>query len=118
MIRPKLFAALLMVSAFTLTGCAAESAPEPDQDTTTETVEEAETVESEDTYIVRLTPVAKMKDAVSIEVDGLDGRVELPVASADANIMDCLNLLPARSGEGETLTLIYSDGVEEVCEWE
>lgn len=122
MMRTKLVPVLLAVGALLLSGCAAAEEPSaevleeaPAQDSGNE--ESTSAGGEEDSYIVRLTPVAKIKDAVNIEVNGLDGRVTLPRSSAESSIMDCLHLLPAASGDGETLTLIYSDGVEELCEW-
>lgn len=68
-------------------------------------------------YLDRLTPVAKLKNAVDIKVDGKDAWVTVPVESTSAtSVLECLQLLPAAE-PGETLTVIYSDGVEELCEW-
>lgn len=65
-------------------------------------------------YLERLTPVAMTKNATDIRVEGADAWVTVPVDSSSS--LECLQLLPAR-GDGETLTVIYSDGVEELCEW-
>lgn len=68
-------------------------------------------------YIERLTPVANVKKATEIKVEGKDAWVTVPVASTSASsILECLQLLPA-SLPDETLTVIFSDGVEELCVW-
>src|SRR5690606_13404083 len=74
-------------------------------------------VVAEDSYEERLTPVALVRKATDIRVEGTDAWVTVPEASTDTtSFLVCLQLLPARM-DGETLTVIFSDGVEEVCEW-
>ncbi|MFL0578733.1 hypothetical protein [Dietzia sp. 179-F 9C3 NHS] len=71
----------------------------------------------DDSYEERLTPVASIRNATDVRVEGDDAWVTVPTESTSATAMlDCLQLLPARQ-DGETLTVIYSDGVEELCEW-
>lgn len=69
-------------------------------------------------YAERLTPAAMAKKATDIRVEGDHAWVTVPVESTSASsILECLQLLPARE-DGETLTVIFSDGVEQLCEWE
>lgn len=69
-------------------------------------------------YLDRLTPVARLKKATEIRVEGSDAWVTVPVESTSASSMlECLQLLPASKPGEETLTVVFSDGVEELCEW-
>lgn len=108
--------------ALGLSACGTDPAPDPGPvdgapaATEPATEPDSEAVEA-DSYEERLTPVATIRKATSIEIDGPHARVTVPEASTDTmSVLVCLQLLPARM-DGETLTVIYSDGVEEVCEW-
>ena len=71
----------------------------------------------DDSYEERLTPVASIRNATDVRVEGDDAWVTVPTESTSATaVLDCLQLLPARQ-DGESLTVIYADGVEELCEW-
>lgn len=124
--QPKVLKGLVISGTFVLAtllnGCGAEANTdvEPAQTEDSTTVEETIAVDKEalDPYIDRLSPIAKLKQATDITVEGDDAWVSVPVPSTSPNAqVTCLQLLPARAGENETLTVIYDDGVEEVCEW-
>lgn len=129
-IRATAVIAVVLTGLFGLTACATSGAPESppaddaisapaDDATADDDASTADASASDDdlTYLQRLTPVANVKKATEIRVEGNDAWVTVPVEStSSSSMLECLQLLPARA-EGETLTVIFSDGVEELCEW-
>lgn len=129
---PSITIAPLLALALTVSGCGgAETSPpaDPDPDAAESSIdgpvaedapEEAAPDEgdvapdAEDTYLTRLTPVALIRQATEIRVEGKDAWVTVPADSS--SVLECLQMLPAVMPD-ETLTVIYSDGVEEQCEW-
>ncbi len=126
--RSGLAAALMLTGLFGLAGCTDDA---PASNDSVSVSDEAETdgdqgsndsgssIDESIPYIDRLTPVAELKQATDIVVDGDDAWVTVPVPSTSPNArVTCTQLLLAATIRGkETLTVIYSDGVEELCEW-
>lgn len=62
---------------------------------------------------------ARSRNATDVKVEGNDAWITVTTASTDgSSVMECSTLLGATTPDsGETITVIYTDGVEELCQW-
>lgn len=120
--------AVLAVASLGLAGCSSGGAAAPadddagaDQtavDQTADAGDGDEAPAAEDDFETRLMPLTRIKDAVDVRIEGNDAWITTSVESTSMSaILECLHYLPASTPGVETITLIYSDGVEELCEW-
>lgn len=130
--RPSSCAAVLLTALLGLSGCSpvddspTETGSSPAATLTQEVTEEdsadradsAEGQAGDLSLLDRITPVARVKNATDIRVEGNHAWVSVPTESTSAtSVLDCLQLLPALTDGEETLTVIFADGVEEECAW-
>lgn len=127
-LRPTPRAAILLTALLGLSGCspASDSPTETDPSPTQEGAQEGSPAGADSTdgqaedlsLLDRITPVALVKNATDIRVEGDHAWVSVPTESTSAtSVLDCLQLLPALIEGKETLTVIFADGVEEECAW-
>ena len=118
--------ALVLAALVGLAGCSANADPAPADPAPAASSPGAPAQEGPEegageddlALIDRLTPVARVKGATDIRVEGTAAWVTVTNASSDAMaLLDCLHLLPAIVEGEETLTVIFADGVEEECAW-